>query len=152
MVEYGRREETACGLPIILGCKLISGHERFQIPFDLRRKPQTEGSHLRNELDAQGRGQIHLCLLSSGFLIVLYLIPSFTYLQDTKGEGGDEWGGDHKGQYISKKENEKGRLGNGRRGAMNCAHLGSRCIPQGAMNCAPPPTRFSHLFLLIALL
>ncbi len=90
MVEYSRREETACGLPIILGCKLISGHEGFQIPFDLHRKPQTEGSHLRNELEAQGRGQIHLCLLSSGFLIVLYLIPLFTYLQYTRGEGGGE--------------------------------------------------------------
>ena len=85
MLEYSRREETACGLPIILGCKLLSGHERFQIPFDLHRKPQTEGSHLRNELKAQGRGQIHLCLLSSSLLIVLYLIPSFTYLQYTRG-------------------------------------------------------------------
>jgi len=78
----------ACGLPIILGCKLISGRERFQIPYDLRRTSPAEGSHLRNELPAQGRGQIHLGWLFSGYLIVLYLIPSFAYLQDTRGEGG----------------------------------------------------------------
>src|SRR2546430_7261867 len=81
----------ACGLPIILGCKLISGCERFQIPYDLHRTSPAEGSHLRNELPAQGRGQIHLGWLFSGYLIVLYLIPSFAYLQYTRGEGG--WGG-----------------------------------------------------------
>jgi len=63
-----------------------------------------------------------------------------------------EASGGGKPQYISKKENEKGRLGNGRRGAIHGAHLGSRCMPQGAMNGAPTPTRFSHLFLLIALI
>src|SRR5439155_22868640 len=81
----------ACGLPIILGCKLISGRERFQIPYDLHRTSPAEGSHLRNELEAQGRGQIHLGWLLSGCLIVLYLIPSFAYLQYTRGEGGGEW-------------------------------------------------------------
>jgi len=28
------------------------------------------------------------------------------------------------------------------RGAIHCAHLGSRGIPQGAMNCAPTPCAY----------
>ena len=30
----------------------------------------------------------------------------------------------------------------GCRGAIHCAHLGSRGIPQGAMNCAPTPCAY----------
>ncbi len=33
----------------------------------------------------------------------------------------------------------------GRRGAVNCAHLGRRCIPQGAMNCAPSSLSPQHI-------
>ncbi len=33
----------------------------------------------------------------------------------------------------------------GRRGAVNCAHLGRRCISQGAMNCAPTSFYLQHI-------
>src|SRR5260370_29399456 len=55
--------------------------------------------------------------------------------------------GDPGGQYISNKENEKGRLGNGRRGAIHCAQWDASTPQVGAMNCAPTPTCFSSLRL-----
>src|SRR6266487_3452640 len=49
MVEYSRPEETASGLPIILGCKLTSGRRGVSDTFDLHRQPQAQGPHLQHE-------------------------------------------------------------------------------------------------------
>src|SRR5579885_3462553 len=65
MIEYRWREEAACGRRSSLDANSSRVHERFQIPLELCRKPPAEGSHLHNELDAQGQGQIHLGWLSS---------------------------------------------------------------------------------------
>src|SRR5260370_5746406 len=57
------------------------------------------------------------------------------------------------GNTFQIKRMRRGRLDqrqNGRRGAIHCARLGSRCLPLGAMNCAHTPvfsTRFSSLCL-----